>query len=58
MITIFVSKGAWSLTLPDGRKISGQAATSGEALCRAAALATRLEPLIKRWCAETTPRFA
>jgi hypothetical protein len=48
MIAIYVSRGAWSLTLPDGRKISGRAASSGEALCKATALATRLEPIIRR----------
>ncbi len=48
MIAISISRGAWSLTLPDGRKISGRAASSGEALCKATALATRLEPLIRR----------
>lgn len=48
MIFISVNRGIWSLRLPDGRRISGRAATSGEALRKAAALATRLEPIIRR----------
>lgn len=50
MISIYVSRGAWSLRLPDGLTISGRSATSGEALCKAASLATRLEPIIRRRC--------
>lgn len=47
MISIYIHRGVWSLTLPDGRKISGQAATSGEALRKATALAARIEPVIR-----------
>jgi hypothetical protein len=48
MILIHINKGAWSLKLPNGYEVRGREETSGEALCKAAALATRLEALIRR----------
>lgn len=46
MIAIHVRGGAWSLRLPDGRTLRGQASDAPTALCRATRLAARLEPLI------------
>ena len=48
MILIHINKGVWSLKLPHGYEVRGREETSGEALCKAAALATRIEALLKR----------
>jgi hypothetical protein len=48
MILICVNKGDWSLKLPNGYELRGREATAGEALCKATALAARLEALLRR----------
>jgi hypothetical protein len=48
MILIHITRGAWSLKLPNGYEIRGREETSGKALCKAAALATRIERLLVR----------
>lgn len=48
MILINVTKGAWTLKLPNGYELRGQEATAGAALCKATAIAARIEARLRR----------
>lgn len=47
MILIHVNRGDWTLKLPNGYEVRGREATAGAALCKATALAARLESLLR-----------